>query len=120
MYEHRCLENIKKLYNRYGKCNNKQHYNTIIEEAMVSTPDRGTDNNPTSSNQYVTVKIVVQENHSINFWKNWMSNKGLLSTDLVLPNQNSRQSEKATLFGQVFLSAVVIQNLSTFQITSKK
>ena len=38
MYEHRCLENIKKLYKSVGKCDEQQEYKTILESAMVFTP----------------------------------------------------------------------------------
>ena len=39
IYEHGCLENIKKLYTYDGKWYYQQHYKAIIEIAMVSTPD---------------------------------------------------------------------------------
>ena len=32
LYEHRCLKNIKKLYKSYGKCNDQQHYKSILKE----------------------------------------------------------------------------------------
>ena len=31
MYEHRCLENIKKLYKSDSKCDNQQQYKAILE-----------------------------------------------------------------------------------------
>ena len=39
IYEHKCPENIKKLYKQAGKCNNKQQFKDIIETAMVSNPE---------------------------------------------------------------------------------
>ena len=30
MFEHRCLENINKLYNYSGKCEGKQQYKVIL------------------------------------------------------------------------------------------
>ena len=79
MHEHRCLENIRKLYKNDSKCDNQQQQKAIFEASMVSTNEGFTDNIPMSPSQYVTVKNLVEENHSINFWKHWMSNIGLLS-----------------------------------------
>ena len=39
LYEHKCLENIKKLYKQAGKCDDQQQFKDIIETAMVSTPE---------------------------------------------------------------------------------
>ena len=46
MYEHICLENIKKIYKTAGKCDNQQRYKSIIEAAMVSTLEGFTENSP--------------------------------------------------------------------------
>ena len=40
LYEHKCLQNIKKSYKHAGKCDNQQKFKHIIEAAMVSTPSR--------------------------------------------------------------------------------
>ena len=56
MYEHRYLENIKKLYKSSGKYDYQQQYKAIIEAAMVSNPEGFTDNSPISPSQSVTVK----------------------------------------------------------------
>ena len=37
IYEHKCLENIKKLYKQAGKCDNQQQFKDILEADMVST-----------------------------------------------------------------------------------
>ena len=52
-----------------GKFDYQQQYNAILESEMVSTPEVGTDNSPMSPRQYVTVKILVQENYSVSFKK---------------------------------------------------
>ena len=39
LYEHKCLENIKKLYKQAGKCDDQQQFKDILEDAMVSTPE---------------------------------------------------------------------------------
>ena len=48
IYEHKCLENIKKLYKQAGKCDDQQKFKDIIEAAMVSTPEGFTNNSPIS------------------------------------------------------------------------
>ena len=55
-YEHRCLENIKKLYKTEGKCDDKQQYKAIIEAEMVSTPEGSTKNIPMTPNPYLSTK----------------------------------------------------------------
>ena len=37
IYEHNCLENIKKKYKKSGKCDNQQQLKDILEAAMVFT-----------------------------------------------------------------------------------
>ena len=39
MYEHKYLENIKKLHKQAGKCDDQQQFKDIIEADMVSTPE---------------------------------------------------------------------------------
>ena len=56
MYEHRCLENIKKLNKSARKCDDKQQYKAIIEDSMVSTTERFDDKITMSSGTYVPVK----------------------------------------------------------------
>ena len=56
MYEHRCMENINKLYKSVGKCDDQQQYKDIIEVEMVSTPEGFTNNTQISPSQSVTVK----------------------------------------------------------------
>ena len=53
MCEHRCLENIKKLYKTAGKCDDQQQHKAIIEAAMVSTPEGCTSNNLMTPNPYM-------------------------------------------------------------------
>ena len=39
LFEHRCLQNIKKLYKHTGKCDDQQQLKYILEAAIVSTPE---------------------------------------------------------------------------------
>ena len=46
IYEYKCLENIKKVYKKSGKCDDQQQFKYIIEDAMVSNPEGFTNNSP--------------------------------------------------------------------------
>ena len=48
IFKHRCLQNIKKLYEHAGKCDNQQQFRDIVEAAMVSTNKGFTNNSPRS------------------------------------------------------------------------
>ena len=45
-FEHRCMKNIKKIYNHAGKCDDQQNLKDIIDAAILSTPEGVTDNSP--------------------------------------------------------------------------
>ena len=46
LFEHKFLQNIKKLYKHAGKCDELQQSTDIVEAAMVSTPEVFTNNSP--------------------------------------------------------------------------
>ena len=48
IYEHKCIENTKKLYKQAGKCDNQQQFKEILEDAIVSTSEGFTDNSTIS------------------------------------------------------------------------
>ena len=56
IYEHKCLENIKKLYKQAGKCDDQQQFKDILEAAMVSTPEGFANNSPISPRTSSPVK----------------------------------------------------------------
>ena len=56
LYEYRCLENTKKLYNSVSKCDDKQQYKAIIETNVVSTTEVITDNRHISLSTSISVK----------------------------------------------------------------
>ena len=56
IYEHKCLENIKKLYKQAGKCDEQQQFKYIVQDAMVSTPEGFTNNSPISPKTSTPVK----------------------------------------------------------------
>ena len=56
IYEHKCLENIKNLYTRAGKCDDQKQFKDILEAVMVSTPAGFTKNSPISTRTSTPVK----------------------------------------------------------------
>ena len=56
IYEHKCIENIKRLYKQYGKCDYQQQFKDILEAAMISTPEVFTNNSPISPMNPTLVK----------------------------------------------------------------
>ena len=45
-FEHRCMKNIKKIYQHASKCDDQQNLKDIIEAALLSTTEGFTDNSP--------------------------------------------------------------------------
>ena len=45
-FEHRCMNNIKKIYQHAGKCDDQQKLKYIIDAAILYTPEGVTDNSP--------------------------------------------------------------------------
>ena len=45
-FEHRFMNNIKKMYQHVGKCDDQQNFKDIIDADIVSTPEGVTDNIP--------------------------------------------------------------------------
>ena len=45
-FEHRCMNNIKKIYQHAGNCDDQHNLKDIIDAAILSTPEGVTDNSP--------------------------------------------------------------------------
>ena len=45
-FEHRCMNNTKKVYQHAGKCDDQQNLKGIIDAAILSTSEGVTDNSP--------------------------------------------------------------------------
>ena len=45
-FEHRCMNNIKNIYQHADKCDDKQNLNDIMDAAILYTPEGVTDNIP--------------------------------------------------------------------------
>ena len=108
-YEHRCLENTKKLYKTAGKCDYEQQNKVMIEVEMVSTPEGCTNNSPMTPIPSASTKISVKENHSVNLQRHWMSNIRSLFGCLVQLRRSARQLRKLMSCGHTLKSAMVIQ-----------
>ena len=50
-FEHRCMNNIKNIYQHAGKCVDKKNLKDIIDAAILSTPEGVTEN---SQNVHMT------------------------------------------------------------------
>ena len=55
-FEHRCMKNIKKIYQHAGNCDDQQNLKDIIDAAMVSTSEGATDISPNASLTSTQVK----------------------------------------------------------------
>ena len=55
-FEHRCMNNIKKIYQHAGKCNDQQNLEDNIYAALLSTPEGVTDNSPNVNMKSTPVK----------------------------------------------------------------
>ena len=45
-FEHRCMNNIKKIYQHAGKCDDQQNLKDVLEAAILSSPEGFTENSP--------------------------------------------------------------------------
>ena len=45
-FEHRCMNNIKNIYQHAGNCNDQQNLKDIIDAAVLSTPEAVTEDSP--------------------------------------------------------------------------
>ena len=58
IHKHKCLENIKKLYKKAGKCDYQQQFKDILEADMVSNPEGFTKNSLISPMKSSPVKKI--------------------------------------------------------------
>ena len=45
-FEHRCMKNIKKIYQHAGNCDDQQNLKDILEADILSTPEGVIENSP--------------------------------------------------------------------------
>ena len=56
LYEHKCLENIKKLYRYARKCEYQKQFKDILEATIISTPEGFTNDGAISPVTSTSVK----------------------------------------------------------------
>ena len=45
-FEHRCMNNTKKIYQHAGNCDDQQNLKDVLEAALLYNPEGFTDNSP--------------------------------------------------------------------------
>ena len=90
LFEHKCLQNINKLYKHAGKCNDQQQFKDILEAAMVYTPEGFTDKITRSPMTPTPVKKPIARKSVCLFTNILYVKRKLLPVDLELLNQSAR------------------------------
>ena len=80
------MNNIKKIYQHAGKCDDQQKLKDIIDTAILSTPEGITDNIPSVHLTSSPVKNQVLGNHCVYSQTYWMLNQK--QPNVVLLQQN--------------------------------
>ena len=88
-FEHRCMNNTKKVYQHAGKCDDQQNLKDIIDSAIISTPEGVTDNSPNVHMTSSPVKNQVLGNHCVYSQTYWMLNLQQPNVDLWLQNPDA-------------------------------
>ena len=90
IYEHKCLENIKKLYKHAGNRDGKQQLKDFIEADMVYALEGFTENSPISPSTSTPVKKP-SARKSLSMFTNILDVKKLLIVKLELLNKSAGQ-----------------------------
>ena len=99
-FEHRCMNNIKKIYQYAGKCEDQQNLNYILEAALLSTPEGFTDNSPNVHMPSSTVKKPSATQSLCLYTIYWMLNLKQQNVVLWLHNPNEKPWKWVIAFGQ--------------------
>ena len=94
LYEHKCLQNVKKLYKYAGKYDNQKQLKDIIEVSTVSTPQLFTDNSPISPMISTPVKKT-SSRKSLCLFTNILDMKNKTATCRVGDDKSKRTSIKS-------------------------
>ena len=90
-FENRCMNNIKRIYQHAGKCDDQQNLKDIIDAAILSTPEGVTDNSPNVHMTSKPVKNQVLGNHCVYSQIYWMLNLQQPNVVLWLQNPDANQ-----------------------------
>ena len=88
-FEHKCFDNIKKIYQHAGKCDNQQNLKDILDADVVLTPEGVTDKSPNLPMTSTPVKKQVLENHCDHSRTYCMLKQKHQNVILELQNQNT-------------------------------
>ena len=100
-FEHRCMNNIKNIYQHAGKCDDQQNLKDIIDAAMVSTPEGVTDHSPNAPMPSTLVKKTMLGNHYIFSPTYCMLNRKQQGVVLWLQNLNAEPSKLVITCGPI-------------------
>ena len=64
-FEHKCLNNIKTIYQHAGKCDDQQNLKGILDTDMVLTPEGVTNDSPIVPMTSTAVKNKLLVNHCV-------------------------------------------------------
>ena len=92
-FEHKCMNNIKKIYKHAGKCDDQQNLNDIIDAAMVYTPEGVTYN---SHNAPITSTSVKKPSagKSLSLFTNALDVKPKIAKRRIVAAKSKRKSMK--------------------------
>ena len=96
------MENIKKLYTSACKCDDQLQFKAIIEELIVSTPERFTDNIPISPGPPMIVKKC-SARKSLHLFTEVLDVKNKTSVRQVVACKSKRKAIKS---GSIFCSII--------------
>ena len=74
-FEHRCMNNIKKIYEYAGKCDDQQNLKDIIDAAILYITEGVTYNSPNVPMSSTPVKKQSAINHCVYSQTYWMLNQ---------------------------------------------
>ena len=89
-FEHRCMNNTKKIYQHAGKCDHKKNFKDILEDALLSTPKSVTDNSPNVNMPSTPFKKLSARNHCVYSQTYWMLNLKQKNVVLWMQNPNAK------------------------------
>ena len=88
-FEHICMDNIKKIYQHAGKCDDKKTLKDIIDAAILSAPEGVTYNSPNVHMSSKPIKNQVLVNHCVYSQTYWMFNLKQPNVNLWLQNPDA-------------------------------
>ena len=88
-FEHKCLNNIKKIFQRAGKCDDQQNLKDNLDAYMVSTPEGVTYDSSNFPMTSTPVKNQVLVNHCVYSPTYYMLKRKQQNFVLELQNQST-------------------------------